>query len=191
MALIVEDGTGLSTAEAMISVADATTYFTARSLVDSGEWTGTDAAKEAALRRGWQYIENAYRGRWKGARTVREQALAWPRMASVELSASSTDGAIYDQDGWYIESDEIPTQVKYANAEAALLVLQGVDLEPRLARSGDIKRKKVKAGPVETETEYGESASVRDRITTIEGYLSGLITSAPGAAFGQVPAVRG
>jgi hypothetical protein len=175
MALIVEDGTGLSTAEAMISVTDANTYFTAR---DLSEWTGTDAVKEAALRRGWQYVENRYRLRWKGSRTHREQALAWPRMASVSTYYTSTStGVIYDQDGHYIDSDEVPAQVKWANAEAALLVIQGVDLEPRIERGGEIASEMVKAGPVATQTTYTAGAPARDRITVIDDYLSGLVTS--------------
>lgn len=186
MAIVVEDGTGKADAVAMASAATADAYFTARAIT---AWTGTTTAKEAALIRGWQYVENAYRGRWKGSRTHREQSLAWPRMSGVTFG-DDLSGAIYDQDGHFIESDEIPQQVVDANCEAALLVVQGVDLEPRLARGGAVRRKKVKAGPVESETEYADSASARDRITVIEGLLSGLVTSAPGASFGNLPVVR-
>ena len=47
MALIVEDGSGKLDSESYISVADCTTYCTAHGLT---AWTGTDAAKETALR---------------------------------------------------------------------------------------------------------------------------------------------
>ena len=49
MSLIVEDGTGKSTSESYISVADASTYFAARA-VTSWAALATDALREAALR---------------------------------------------------------------------------------------------------------------------------------------------
>jgi hypothetical protein len=99
-------------------------------------------------------------------------------IASVSTYYTSVStGVIYDADGHYIDSDEIPAQVKYANAEAALLVIEGVDLEPRLAYGGAVSSKTVKAGPVMTSTTYRDGASTRDVLTVIDGYLSGLINS--------------
>jgi hypothetical protein len=174
--LVVEDGTGLSTANCVISRADADTYHLDRGNAAWGSASTTD--RDEALIAGWQYIENKYRTRWKGSRTNRTQALAWPRMASVSSYYNSVStGVIYDADGHYIDSDEIPAQVKYANAEAALLIIEGVDLEPRLAYGGAVQSKTVKAGPVMTSTTYRDGASTRDVLTVIDGYLSGLINS--------------
>jgi hypothetical protein len=86
--LVVEDGTGLSTANCVYSYADATAYHLARGNAAWAAATQTDC--EEAIIAGWQYIENKYRTRWKGSRTNREQALAWPRMASVSTYYTST-----------------------------------------------------------------------------------------------------
>lgn len=187
MAVVVEDGTGLTNSDVYVSVAAADVYFSSRGLET---WDGTTTEKEVALRRGRQYLENAYRGMFKGVRTNRTQALSWPRMATVAYNASVV-GVIYDEDGWYINSNEIPQQLKDANCEAALLVLTGATLEPTLIRGGAIKRKRVKAAVVETETEYADGAPSVDRYMVIQGLLRGLVTGQPGAGFGSVEIVRG
>ena len=74
MALVVEDGTGLSTAESYISVADADTYHSDRG---NALWTGTDAVKEEALRQATEYLDATYD--WKGSISLTTQALNWPR----------------------------------------------------------------------------------------------------------------
>lgn len=185
--MIVEDGTGLSTAEAYISVADADAYFSKRGI---STWTGTDEAKEEVLRRAATYLDNAYRGRWKGYRANETQALAWPRAAYPGNAVGVTD-ILYDADGFEITTTTVPTQVKHANAEAALVILGGTDLEASLARGGAVKRLRVKAGPVERETEYTDGASPVTRYPVIEGLLRTLVTGQPGASFGNVAIMRG
>lgn len=103
MALVVEDGTGLTTAEAYVSVADADAYHTA---MGNTGWTGTDAAKEIALRRAAQYIDTRYT--YRGTRVNLNQALEWPR------SSYETDGRA--------ESWPVPN-LKAACCEAALRAL--------------------------------------------------------------------
>lgn len=44
-----------------VTIAEADTYCTARGIAD---WTGADALKSAALRRGQDYIAGAYNTRW-------------------------------------------------------------------------------------------------------------------------------
>lgn len=75
MALIVEDGTGLATAESYVSVADADAYHTK---MGATGWTGSDAVKEAALRKATQYIDTEYLfiGEQVNYPT---QRLEWPR----------------------------------------------------------------------------------------------------------------
>lgn len=103
MALTVEDGTGLTTAEAYVSVADADAYHTA---YGNTGWTGTEAAKEVALRRATQYIDSRYR--FRGVRKDADQALEWPRVG-------------YEPDG-RTESWP-PTLLEQACCEAALRAL--------------------------------------------------------------------
>src|SRR5687767_15226190 len=110
MAIIVEDGTGLSTAESYITVAYADTYHTDRGQTT---WTGTDAAKEAALRRALAYLDGRYGPRFNGLRKLgRDQALMWPRVGAS------------DSEGWLIDDTVIPAELKRAQAEAALRELE-------------------------------------------------------------------
>lgn len=140
MALVVEDGTGLATAESYISVADADTRATA---FGNTAWTGTDADKEAALRRATAYLEQQYRSRWKGTRLMRAQALSWPRY-----------GAIVD--GWDIPSTEVPTDVANACADLAVRALTAT-LTADETRA--VVREKV--GPIEVEYSPYSTASTR------------------------------
>ena len=67
MSLIVEDATGLSTAESYLSVANADTYHA--SYTGSTAWSGASTGtKERALRRATQYLDSVYGGRWLGER---------------------------------------------------------------------------------------------------------------------------
>lgn len=130
MSLIVEDGTGLSTAESYISVADADTRHTN---LGNTAWTGSTAVKEAALRKATEYLEQRYSRRWRGTRLLRAQALSWPRY-----------GAIVH--GWDVDSDEVPAAVANACADLALKTLSETlndDLDQGIVRE--------KVGPLETE----------------------------------------
>jgi hypothetical protein len=152
---------GSATAVAYDDAAAADAYFLARNITT---WTGTDAVKEAALIRGTDYLERRYIGQWIGVKATEAQSLAWPRIDAVDV------------DGYSYDSDEIPTALKHANFEAALLVLTGTDLEPVLERGGSITKERVKAGPVESETEYSSGAAARSTFTAIDGLVSGLIS---------------
>lgn len=142
MALVAETGEGLSTAESYISVADADARQTALGVTD---WTGTDAAKEVALRLATNYMEGAYRNAWKGTRLKREQALSWPRY-----------GAFVD--GFDVLSTIVPQEVKNACADLAVKALTET-LAPDLERG--IKREKI--GPIETEFDTFSPQSKRYR----------------------------
>jgi hypothetical protein len=144
MSLIVEDGTGLSTAESFISVADADTRHTN---MGNTNWAAlTTEEKEQALRRGTQYMEQAYRTRWLGTRTHEDQALSWPRVIMQAV------------DGWWIDSDEVPSIVANACADMALKAAAG-DLNADLTRG--VVREKV--GPLETEYDRASPQSTRYR----------------------------
>lgn len=142
MALVVEDGTGLSNAESFISVADANARHTA---FGNTAWTGADSVKEAALRKATAYMEQAYRSEWRGTKLLRDQALSWPRYGAVV-------------DGWTVESTLVPTEVANACADLALRALAD-DLNEDLTRA--VIREKV--GPLETEYSAFSPQSVRYR----------------------------
>lgn len=114
MSLIVEDGSIVANAESYLSVADADTY---HSLRGNTSWAGTSpatstSAKEAALRKATEFINNEYYGRWKGELVDEDQSLAWPR-----------NYAINDETGQYYDSESIPLLLKRATAEMALIAL--------------------------------------------------------------------
>lgn len=129
--------------------------------------TGTDAEKEAALRRAAAYMDAAYV--WKGLRASEAQARAWPRA-----------DAGYDSDGYGIDADTIPAKVKAAQCEIAIAHLAGTDLWATQT-TGAVSRKRVKAGPVETETEY-QGARVTAALPAVAALLRDYATGIPGGS---------
>lgn len=152
---------GSATAVAYDTAANADAYFLARGITT---WTGTEAAKEETLIRGADYLERTYLGEWIGLKATEDQSLAWPRTDAVDV------------DGYSYDVDEIPVSLKYANFEAALLVLTDTELEPVLERGGSVKVEEFEAAVVRTKTEYFSGAPSRSTFTSIDGLVSGLIT---------------
>jgi hypothetical protein len=119
MSLNVETGQGGADSESYASVTDADTYFAARGFaLWASEMSTTE--KEQALRRGTEYMQAYYNGRWKGEKYSCTQALDWPRYAVVV-------------DGFELEYDNIPTQLKNACIKLAYKAAGG-DLVPDLDR---------------------------------------------------------
>jgi hypothetical protein len=180
---------GASNADSYATVAEADAYFAARGI---GAWTGTDVAKEAALRRATSYLDNQYQGRWIGVRTKLEQSLAWPRSDGTrERYTTTLFFPLLDVDGAPIGTDEVPRKVKQAQIEVALLTLTGVKVEPTLERGGRIKSISKGVGPLQKSVTYMDGAPAVDRYLAVEGLLRGLVTSTPGASSGMVKLVRG
>ncbi len=138
MALVVEDGTGKTDAESYISVADSNTYHTAHGHT---AWTGSETVKEQALRAATQYLDATFQLQWKGRSVTKEQALDWPR-----------SGATL-QDGWNIDSDEIPASLQHATTELALHALTE-ELIPDIDDPGVITSHAVKVGPISEQFDY-------------------------------------
>lgn len=111
MALIVENGTGLSDAESYASVSDADDYFAKRG---NTAWTAlTLAEKEHSLRKAaLNYMLPVFYGRWKGQRMSATQRMDFPRIGVIK-------------DTHPVLSDEIPDELKWANAELAVRASQG------------------------------------------------------------------
>jgi hypothetical protein len=183
---------GAADADSYATVAEADAYFLARGVTT---WTGTDVAKENALRRGTNYLDNQYRGRWCGYRTFEVQALAWPRIGEGQAMYTYSNGrgfwGLIDLDGFPIDPQVVPTQVKNAAIEASLLALSGATLEPTLVRGNQIKSESKAVGPLRKDVVYMDGAPSVDRYTVIEGLLRGLVNSTPGASSGVMQVVRG
>jgi hypothetical protein len=151
MALIVEDGTGLSNSNSYLSVADADTYHT--TLLNSA-WTGSNSVKEAALRKATNYLDESFA--WVGTIKSLSQALNWPRTNA------------HDSQGRDV-SNSVPVKIKNAVAELALLSLTE-DLSPTISNSNYIKREKVG----EIEVEYQSGAPISNQYPKISKLLSDL-----------------
>lgn len=160
MSLIVEDGTGLSTAESYVSVADATARHAS---LDNTNWAAlTSQEMESALRRATQYMLQAYRTRWTGDRLNGTQALDWPRWNVWT-------------DGYPVAPSIVPVDVANACADLALKAAAG-DLNDDLTRG--VVRKKI--GPLETEYDPHSPQSVRYRAIdmALAPYLKGTSANA-------------
>ena len=151
--IVVEDGTGLSDAETYCSADFVESYATGQNR--ASVWTAlADDAKEAALREAALVLDGQFGSQFIGCRTKDDQALEWPRFNAV------------DDGGFYVDSDIVPAQVKKACAELALesLSQDGGQLVVNSTNSAPVVREMVKAGPVETETEYGAGGQLADHI---------------------------
>ncbi len=104
--LVVEDGTGLATANAYITVAYADAYHLDRF---NESWAGTEEKKESAILRATEYLDRVYL--FQGSPINGDQALLWPR---VDVA---TDDCVS------LLSDEVPDPIERATAEAALAIL--------------------------------------------------------------------
>jgi hypothetical protein len=156
MALIVEDGTGKSDANALVSLAEVTAYHLLRG---NAAWAAiaTDALKEAAIVKATDYIGQVYRLRWSGYRFSDTQALDWPRFEVPRKDSVSI---------WsYWPYDEVPTEVKNACAELALKASTD-ELSPDLGQG--VVREKVDV----IEVEYDKYSPQSPRYTAIDRLLA-------------------
>jgi hypothetical protein len=104
MTLIVEDGTGLTTANSYVSEAEADAYFEIVPAY-SDVWAAyTATEKENLLRMATRVLDA--RTSWEGHKQVDESALRWPRKH------------VRDRDGLLVDSDLVPSgsQGRYLRA---------------------------------------------------------------------------
>ena len=152
MALIVEDGSGLSDAESYVSVADAGTYCTAHGLT---AWTGVDAVKESALRNATQYIDTMYN--FRSAKSYSSQALEFPRQM------------------WDWDDDPLMNRLRSATVELAVKALTTsllADVEPSVTTM-------VKVGPITKETRPVDTGGQK-RYAAIDALLKQFTTGLGG-----------
>lgn len=169
MTLVVEDGTGLSTAESYLSIADIEAYFAKYGREPSGWSALTTTQKEQRARQAAQYLDMTYINRWKGVRVVEEQALSWPR-AGVE-----------DQDGWGLDSDSVPQRVKDAQAELVARATAN-ELLTDVDTPGTIASKSVSLGPLSESVSYVGGSKQQKEYTVVDRLLEGLLEYGGGIA---------
>lgn len=183
--IVVETGAVVTGANSFNSLAQFKTHADNRGRVYTAVYD--DEAIKAALVKMFDYLNSLP---WRGIKTGRDNPGAWPRygteiggntLAELELPASNFVGVL-DRDGWYIDTDTVPPEVVNAHNEGAWLILTGKDMEPSLARGGQIKRRKVDV----IETEYFSGASPTTEFLAVANRLKGLLKPA-----GSVQVERG
>lgn len=169
MALIVEDGTGLATAESYISVINASTYHTNRG---NAAWAAlaSDAVREQALRKATEFMTQTYRLRWSGYRKTTTQALDWPRYEAPRPDSGSMALSYY-------ASDAVPAEVANACAELALRASAAALLADQTT-----PKTETTVGPITVR--YADGARQSKRYPAVDALLAPLL--AYGAASARV-----
>lgn len=136
--LVLEDGTGIATANSYVTALEVTTILEVNP-TSSTAWAALDAQQQddyAIWASGWldDYMD------WKGYKTVKTSGMRWPRCG------------VYDRDGCLIDENEIPSQLKQATAETAVWLI-GNDAASSGGESSNLPEgiKRVKADVVEVE----------------------------------------
>lgn len=169
MAFVVEDGSGKVDATAYIDVAFADDYFTDRG---NTVWSAlSEANKQISIIKATDFIDKRFGTEFSGHPDNRDQRLQWPR-----------DGASKRQ-GWWIQSDEIPNELKWATAEYALqaaiagdLIEQG-ETEPTAApKIGET----IKVGPVTVSERFADNSS-KTRVSGVDVISDSSIPEYPAA----------
>lgn len=146
MAIVVEDGTGLASAESLIAVAVADTYLAARGLT---AWALlATAVKEAALVQASEYLNETH---WSGYRLKATQALSWPRSFDLDDYRSADSNRVVNPEGQLPATGQfLPPAVIAATSRIAYAVaVEGVSLFATVGNDSAIR--KVEAGSVSVE----------------------------------------
>lgn len=161
MAVVIEDGTGVATANAYVDVATANAYFLARNVTT---WAAkTTPEKEAAIIRGTEFIEAEYAGKWAGGRSTFIQALAWPRVG--------VPGPDYVG---LLPALALPQALVTATLEAALLASTS-DLYASGSTAGAFVTEET-VGPITTKYAKGVSSTDRTSIRPTTNRIEALLT---------------
>lgn len=164
---------GGASSDSYITLSEWQTYWTARGIDLTAH--GHDSSHEANLRQAADWIDRTYD--FAGYRQYETQRRAWPRVTELYV------------DGWYVDTDTIPQDIKDAQAELAYLIHEG--LAPWATITGVVSSTRSKAGPVETETTY-QGGKGAPRIVVLEGLLGPYLGKGRGSGgYGQVRMLRG
>lgn len=163
MALTVENGTGLSTADSYLSEADADTYH-----VNHGNTSWAAAVtgdKETALRNATQYLDLAYGQRLDGVRLKQTQSLDWPR------------ANVSDRDGYSVGYNSVPVCVADATAEAALRSLTESLLTDVSGGDSGLQSESIKVGSLAISQTYLGSNDPLKTFSIIDRLMAQFVSS--------------
>lgn len=170
MALIVETGTGSTTANSFVADTEFVTWAKARGYTTYPE-SGAERAPFLVLAA--DYLANEKRFRWRGTRNTAAQALPWPRTGVV------------DRDGLSWASNAVPWRVKQAQCALAWLAMNGTELQPVLERGGRVASESI--GPISVT--YANDAPAEPEIIAALGIIEILIWSQAESRLRQIPTI--
>lgn len=138
MALIIEDGTKVTGANSYVTTSELTAYATARGIIITGDL-------EQLLLQSMDYVESLD---FIGYKSDRDQALQWPRY-EVWI------------DGYQINSDAIPKELKNGQMEVALAVDAGNSPLADIPRT----EQSVTVGPLAVTYNQGQTTTIVRKIS--------------------------
>jgi len=135
--------------------------------VTSGTLAGGADSRELALIQATSYLDQNYKGRWLERRTDLDQALDWPR------------AFVDDLDGYRIDSNVVPKQVKDACAYVAGLILQGEELLGVVTTDeSGIASQSIEVGPIKESITYkGGGKRVSNSYPKVDAMLAPVLGS--------------
>lgn len=170
MTLTVEDGTGLTNADALISLAYFKSYHDTRGNDYSAY---ADAALEQAIVRATDFMSESYC--WAGFKLKErghqdgEQALAWPR------------SYVVDRNGYSVANDEVPTEVQKATAEIALYEAGTPGgMQPTYTPHSRVKSEKVGPLAVEYDLSRGDAEGARPVLLAVRDLIGQFLAQGAG-----------
>ena len=143
MALIIEDGTIVANANSFITVAEWEAYLSLYGKTATGDTT----AKETNLIKAQRAISTRYS--FNGTPVEQGQATCLPREWTKKIK------------GFTVANNVVPQDFKDAQAELAFDIQEGADpfANATEGAKGPVTGERSKAGPVETETQYGSGGA--------------------------------
>lgn len=162
---IVEDGSVVADANALVSVADALQII--ENFGASTDWAGaSEAEKQMAIREATRFLNINYV--WAGYKTDSDQTCQWPRYS------------VYDEDGYAIDTDIVPEKVKEACTYLALKAIEGDTLIEDFENESKVKKTKDVVGPLTEEREYVVGESPEKTYSIVEKLLTPFIINGEG-----------
>lgn len=169
MAFVVEDGTAPVGANSYVPVSFADTYF-----ADRGDtvWDSlSNVDKQFALIKATDYIDRRFGTQFSGFQHYREQELQWPREGACKTN------------GWWLQSNEIPKELKYATCEYAMqaaLLGSLVAEAPTTASESPKIAETIKVGPITVSERFSDTAS-KTRVSGIDVVSDSTLPEYPAA----------
>jgi len=163
MALIVENGTGLDTAQSAVSVAEVRTWAGLRGITVPAVGAPGDLEIEQALIKAMDYLQSPNDFCYRGELLNATQGIPFPRKC------------LYFEDGSLLADNVVPNNFKTAQIRLALAVLSGIDLMPTISGNATDYVTEEKVGPIEIKYADPTKYNGRTTITAVDSLLASLL----------------